>query len=357
MLLSSSKKTIFLSSIHLITGHCADTTQAHRIHSSETAWSALLASELIRAAQNPIGLHFVSLEMTPPSYAQTVESPRLFGYTAATMLNKLKERKYEVQFESHATAILDRDFPAALTDIESALADFEVPITEIIGSGGGISKGTQRLRRSLTDLGWPFVNYEIKKTINGIPRESISHEVDHVKAFKGDWKGEKEVALEIEWNNKDPFFDRDLENFKRLHAEGAISVGIVITRGTTLQDRMREFVARYATDQRVNSFEDLERLNIGLTSPQRKSLTKKFARSKDFAGSWVSVFTSSKFGQASTHWRKLMDRVSRGVGSPCPLLLIGLPAEIVTFDYSGGVQAASPEPEAAEAEEAELFEG
>jgi Restriction endonuclease BglII len=33
------------------------------------------------------------------------------------------------------------------------------------------------------------------------------------------------VALEIEWNNKDPFFDRDLENFKRLHAEGAISVG------------------------------------------------------------------------------------------------------------------------------------
>jgi hypothetical protein len=29
------------------------------------------------------------------------------------------------------------------------------------------------------------------------------------------------LALEIEWNN--PFFDRDLENFKRLHANGAIS--------------------------------------------------------------------------------------------------------------------------------------
>jgi hypothetical protein len=27
-----------------------------------------------------------------------------------------------------------------------------------------------------------------------------------------------------------------------------------------------------------------------------------------------------------------MDRVTRGVGNPCPLLLIGMPASIVTFD-------------------------
>jgi hypothetical protein len=29
-----------------------------------------------------------------------------------------------------------------------------------------------------------------------------------------------------------------------------------------------------------------------------------------------------------------MDRVRRGVGNPCPLLLIGLPASIVTFEPS-----------------------
>ena len=41
------------------------------------------------------------------------------------------------------------------------------------------------------------------------------------------------VALEIEWNNKDPFFDRDLENFKRLHADrwGHQASGIIVTRG------------------------------------------------------------------------------------------------------------------------------
>jgi Restriction endonuclease BglII len=247
------------------------------------------------------------------------------------MLDRLRQRGFEIQFESHAAAILERDFPAALADIEPALLAFDVPITEIIGSGGGETKGTQRLRKALADLGWPFKTYEIRKTINGVPRESISHEMDHVKSFEGGWEGTKDIAIEIEWNNKDPFFDRDLENFKRLHAEGAISVGIVITRATSLQGRMREFVARYAQEQRIISFDDLTRLGIGLTAPQRADLTRRLRRSNDFAASWVSVFVASKFGEASTHWRKLMDRVSRGVGSPCPLLLIGFPAEIVSF--------------------------
>jgi hypothetical protein len=264
---------------------------------------------------------------------------------SSAMLDKLKERGFEIQFESHAAAILERDFPEAITDIEKALLTFEVPIAEIIGSGGGETKGTQRLRKALTDLGWPLKVYEIKKTINGVARESISHEVDHVKTFKGEWDGTKDVALEIEWNNKDPFFDRDLENFKRLHVEGAISVGIVVTRGTSLQGRMKEFVARYAHEHTINSFEDLGRLGIVLTAAHTKDVSRRFTRSNDFAASWVSTFVASKFGEASTHWRKLMDRVSRGVGSPCPLLLIGYPGEVITF--------AAPK---SDAEEAALIE-
>jgi hypothetical protein len=107
---------------------------------------------------------------------------------------------------------LERDFPGAVEDISLILGSFDVPITEIVGSGGGETKGTQRMRKAFAGAGWKKKCYEIRKIINGVERESISHEVDHVKAFE---KGE--VALEIEWNNKDPFFDRDLENFKRLH--------------------------------------------------------------------------------------------------------------------------------------------
>jgi hypothetical protein len=156
------------------------------------------------------------------------------------VLKELRHRGFEIQFESHAAAILEMDFPAALHDLEQVLSSFRVPITEIIGSGGGETRGTQRMRRALNELGWRKGKFEIEKTINDVPRQSTSHEVDHVKEFGG-----KTLALEIEWNNKDPFFDRDLENFKRLHAEGAISAGIIVTRASSLHEHMEEFVYRF----------------------------------------------------------------------------------------------------------------
>jgi hypothetical protein len=160
------------------------------------------------------------------------------------MLEELSARGFECSFVSHADAILERDFPGAVEDISAVLTGFDVPITEIVASGGGETKGTQRMRKSFALAGWRKKNYEIRKIINDVERESISHEVDHVKSFP---KGE--IALEIEWNNKDPFFDRDLENFKRLHSEGAISVGVIVTRGTSLHGSMREYVLRFANDR------------------------------------------------------------------------------------------------------------
>ena len=50
-----------------------------------------------------------------------------------------------------------------------------------------------------------------------------------------------------------------------------------------------------------------------------------------FADAWSASFVQDKYGAATTHWRKLEDRVHRGVGNPCPLLLIGLPSTLVTF--------------------------
>ena len=115
------------------------------------------------------------------------------------MLDRLREKGFEIQFESHARAILEHDFPAAIGELEAALLNFEIPITEIIGSGGGETKGTQRLRHALNNQGWRKVNFEIKKSIKfteleteaepiGLERESTSHEVDHVKAFEGSFE-------------------------------------------------------------------------------------------------------------------------------------------------------------------------
>lgn len=253
-------------------------------------------------------------------------------------MDKLKERGFEIQFESHAAAILEHDFPKALDELDGVLGGLTVPITEIIGSGGGETKGTQRTRRAFNKVGWNKFTFDIKKIINGKEREAISHEVNHVKEYGG-----YKLALEIEWNNKDPFFDRDLENFKRLHADGAISVGIIVTRGSSLHEQMWDFVFRFAQEQNIQSFTDLERLDIQLTRRKKTAIQKRVEREKnplDFPTAWTDNFVSDKYGEATTHWRKLMDRVSRGVGNPCPLLLLGLPASIVTFEPSEQVPIA-----------------
>jgi hypothetical protein len=247
------------------------------------------------------------------------------------MLEELRKQGFEIQLESHAAAILEKDFPTALADVEKVLTAVRIPILEIIGSGGGETKATQRLRRAFDGLGWRKKQFEIKKIINGIERESISHEVDHARTFENG----KIVALEIEWNNKDPFFDRDLENFKRLHAEGAISVGIIVTRGSSLHSAMREFVAKFAAEEHIASFDDLARVGVNPTPRQRKEISERVQRDKNpltFAAAWTDSFVSDKYGEATTHWKKLIVRITRGVGNPCPLLLIGLPSAVVHFE-------------------------
>jgi len=62
------------------------------------------------------------------------------------------------------------------------------------------TKFTQRLRKALARLGWEKHEFEIAKVVDGVQRESTSHEVDHVKRLEGIGV----IACEIEWNNKDP---------------------------------------------------------------------------------------------------------------------------------------------------------
>ena len=154
----------------------------------------------------------------------------------------------------HAEAILCHDMPDAITEIESVLDKLVIPAEELVRGGGGEGDMTQRLRRELTSHGWKKHNFTVTKLVDGVEKESISHEIDHVKSFKSGT-----FALEIEWNNKDPFYDRDLENFKRLHADGVISVGGIITRGTSLQSSLRSLIAAYAS---ANGFMSLVRFRV-----------------------------------------------------------------------------------------------
>lgn len=103
--------------------------------------------------------------------------------------------------------------------------------------------------------------------VDGARLDSPTHKID---CFKNG------VALEIEWNNKDPFFDRDLNNFRLLFDLRAVSVGIILTRADALQD----------------IFNQLGR--------------------------------GSSYGMSTTHMSKLLPRIRGGGGAGCPLLVFGI---------------------------------
>ena len=108
---------------------------------------------------------------------------------------------------------------------------------------------------------------------------------------------------------------------------------------------MRTLVRRFADEQQINSHADMQRIGLSPTRRQIEEVRKRVERFKNpipFRDAWVEHFVSDKFGAATTHWSKLEDRVRRGVGNPCPLALIGLPASIVTFgENPTAVQVAS----------------
>jgi len=240
------------------------------------------------------------------------------------MFERIKKRGFQVRALHHAEAILNYDMGPAVAELESVLLDIAIPAIEIVRGGGGETKLTQRIRKALSEAhGWRKHKFEIKKIVDGEEKESVTHEIDHVRSLPTGT-----FALEIEWNNKDPFFDRDLENFKRLHADGVISIGAIVTRGESLHEGMRDIVERFAQRNDVGNIERVK--EFGSVTDRQIALVAKAASSLgSFERGWAHVFVSDKYGEATTHWRKLMDRVERGVGNPCPLLLIGIPRSVV----------------------------
>ncbi len=277
----------------------------------------------------PMNQRAEDLMMGAPSEADERTAPRVAAAGAAEgglMLDRLRDLGFDLARRNHAGAILSLDFPDEAAELVAALAAFRLGTAELIGSGGGEAPSTQRLRRKLAGAGWRKHHFTTETKIDGVVRQAQSHEIDHVRRGSAGT-----LALEIEWNNKDPFFDRDLENFQRLHAQSAISVGIVVTRGASLQAAMLGLVQSFIEDQGIEDEEGFADWGMkDRTTRQREAVARSVARGAPFSEAFARQFVADKFGPATTHWAKLEDRVARGVGNPCPLLLIGLPASVLS---------------------------
>ena len=182
---------------------------------------------------------------------------------------------YEVHEWKHACAILNRDFPNEGNDITAVLANFRFRRNWIAAGGGSKSKVAKAIDEELFSRGWVEKDFSTQLVVDGNTMDSPTHKVD---CFRN------RVASEVEWNNKDPFFDRDLNNFRLLFEMRAISVGIIVTRSDELQD----------------IFDEIGR--------------------------------GASFGASTTRMSKLLPRIQGGSGAGCPLLVFGIRKSLYVED-------------------------
>lgn len=180
---------------------------------------------------------------------------------------------YEIHEWKHACAILHSDFPAEWQDLVALLEQFRLCRSWVDTPGGSKSKVAKAIDRFLFNRGWRERKFATSVQVDDRITESPTHMVD---CFKNG------IALEIEWNNKDPFFDRDLNNFRLLFDLRVVSVGIIITRCDDLQQ----------------IFDDLGR--------------------------------GSSYGASTTHMAKLLPRIQGGGGGGCPILVFGITRKLYT---------------------------
>lgn len=133
---------------------------------------------------------------------------------------------YHVKEWRNAAGVLTTACPEEWDDLIAVLRGFTLLQSEILKKGGRHSPIAQRIDRAFYARGWKERKFDTAITIGNERYESPTHKVD---CFKG------KVGVEVEWNNKDPFFDRDLNNFRLLFDLRAIDVGVIITRATELQ--------------------------------------------------------------------------------------------------------------------------
>ena len=236
---------------------------------------------------------------------------------------------YEIYCTRLADAILDIYFPTAKSELYEILSNFKVREDYVIRGGGGKSLITQELESLMNASDWEkrkietYLHIGKKKEERVIPR--ISHEIDHFKRFE-----HGNIGLEIEWNNKDPFFDRDLQQFRWGHEIEEQAIGIIITRGISLQLELENVFVRALTA--LEPF-NMELLDATFKFSQKaratvKQVVEKMGR-QGISQIAREVF-KSKYGTSTTHMQKLLEHVDRGAGDPCPLILIGIEKERLT---------------------------
>lgn len=183
--------------------------------------------------------------------------------------------RYEVHEWRNAFAVLTAAHPHEWADICSVLRNFELITSDVLAPGGRKSPIANKLDGRFYEFGWEEKSFSTQIIVDDEVIDTPTHKVD---CFKN------KVALEVEWNNKDPFFDRDLNNFRLLFDLRAIDAGVIITRCDELQAVF-------------------DRLGKG-----------------------------SSYGSSTTRMGRLIPRIEGGAGGGCPVAVFGIRETVYVGD-------------------------
>lgn len=210
--------------------------------------------------------------------------------------------KFEVYSYRNAASILASSFPVQFSSLIKGLLDFEVS-KEMIrlpgGSKGPIAKYVDTLfveqdgwreARISADLHVKLLHAKKKDSvIDQYIREGFldGHRIDFLNG---------RVALDLEWNSKDQTYDRDLYAFSAFYEAGAIDLGVVLTRGASLDNAFFKRLGKVLKKDGSEGTDDVYR----------------------------------KFGASTTWMGKLLYRLDAGRNGGCPVLALGIKPECVT---------------------------
>ncbi|MFP3342666.1 BglII/BstYI family type II restriction endonuclease [Halomonas sp. SIMBA_159] len=167
----------------------------------------------------------------------------------------------------HPIPILKNDFHSEWVDILEVLSTYVLRRSDIISPGRNKSPISAYLDGELYRRGWEERKFNVNIDVDNNSMNTPTHKIDCYK---------NRIGLEIEWNNKDPFYDRDLNNFRLLHQLNIISVGVIVTRASSLQAIFNQ------------------------------------------------LGKGPSYGNSTTHMDKLIPRILGGGAGGCPVLAIGI---------------------------------
>ncbi len=207
--------------------------------------------------------------------------------------------QFEVFSYRNAAGILAGSFPKQFAQVVQALRALTIT-TEMIrmpgGSKGPIAKHVDTLfdaewaeARISADLHVKLTHANQKdKVLRSYVREGYldGHRIDFVNG---------KVALDLEWNSKDQTYDRDLYAFSAFYEAGAIDVGVILTRGSSLDNSYFRSLGKVLKADGTEGADDVYK----------------------------------KFGASTTWMGKLLYRLDAGRNGGCPVLAFGIKPDII----------------------------